>query len=140
MRIPHSLLLILAFPLTGNATCFEAAAARYQVPPALLRAVAQVESSGNPGAINRYPDGRYDLGLMQINSWWFPKLQQYGITPQALLNPCTNAMVGAWILAQNIQSMGYTWEAIGAYNAQSTEKRTLYAHKIAKSLREGGVR
>ena len=56
-----------------------------------------------------------------------------------LWEPCTNTHAGAWILAQNIQRIGYSWEAIGAYNAKHPEKRMAYARKIATAiLREEG--
>ena len=37
------------------------------LPPNLLRAIAQVESGGNPKAVNVNKDGSRDYGLMQIN-------------------------------------------------------------------------
>ena len=47
-----------------------------------------------------------------------------------LSDPCVNAKVGAWILAQFIQKHGYTWEAVGFYNAISKSKREKYAKKV----------
>jgi len=76
---------------------------------------------------------------MQINTGWLPVLERYGITQQKLFDACTNTYVGAWILAQNISKLGYSWNAIGAYNAASPDKRNQYALKIAAVLRrEGG--
>lgn len=115
--------------------CWAAAAHRYGLPVELLYAIGQVESGHKVGAIGRNKDGSLDLGVMQINSRWLPALQVYGISQQDLLQkPCTNIQVGAWILSQEVSRFGYTWYAIGAYNAgpvthrMSTEKR---AKKIA---------
>ena len=33
-------------------------------------------------------------------------------------------------MSQNIATYGYTWEAIGAYNARSPEKRKRYANLV----------
>jgi soluble lytic murein transglycosylase-like protein len=127
---------LLLAPVAGNANCFTEAALRYRVPSSLLQAISRVESSGNPGAIHRNADGSHDIGHMQINSRWLPVLQQHGISEQALLDPCTNTCVGAWILAQNISRLGYGWLAVGAYNAGSQTKRMAYARKIAAVLRQ----
>ena len=54
---------------------------------------------------------------MQINSSWFDQLEGYGIRETDLANPCINIQVGAWILRQEVDRYGYSWEAIGAYYA-----------------------
>lgn len=54
---------------------------------------------------------------MQINSSWFSTLQAYGIAESQLWEPCINIQVGAWILRQEVDRYGYSWEAIGAYYA-----------------------
>ncbi|MGC9127493.1 MAG: lytic transglycosylase domain-containing protein [Acidithiobacillus sp.] len=133
-----SLVIALIFPTGGYAACFDQAAARYRIPSSLLMAISRVESSGNPHAIHRNPDGSYDIGHMQINSRWIPVLQRYGITERNLFDACTNTYVGAWILAQNIHQLGYNWNAIGAYNASSNTKRMAYARKIAAILKREG--
>jgi len=129
------LLITLSLTGTAHAACFEEAAARYRLPPSLLRAISTVESGGNPDAINRNADGSHDMGHMQINSRWLPTLRRFGIDEQSLLDPCINTYVGAWILAQNIRRLGYGWDAIGAYNASSPDKRLRYARKVAHALR-----
>lgn len=137
----RSLLAMLVF-LGGAApagaddlhSCFRRASMRYDISQRLLEAIAQVESSGNPMAINRNSNGSEDIGLMQINSFWLPKLEEYGITRQDLFDPCVSIDVGAWILADNIARHGYSWEAVGAYNAASQDKRLKYARKVALEL------
>jgi soluble lytic murein transglycosylase-like protein len=125
----------LLFSLSSHAHCFEQAGARYGVAPALLEAISTVESGGNSQARNLNRDGSEDLGHMQINSRWLGILASYGIDRQKLLDPCLNTHVGAWILAQNIRQHGYSWEAVGAYNARSPAKRNAYSHRVAARLK-----
>ena len=127
---------VVAFLSTpGRAACFEEAASRYQMPSALLKGISRGESGGNPNALNRNRDGSFDIGHMQINSRWLPKLSLFGISRDQLWDPCTNTLVGAWILAQNIRREGYSWSAIGAYNATSAEKRDRYARKVSEAMK-----
>lgn len=139
----HAWLLPLSlwatFPIAGKAACFEEAASRYQVPSVLLKAISRVESAGNPHALNRNKDGSFDIGHMQINSRWLPKLSHFGISLDQLWDPCTNTHVGAWILAQSVQRIGYSWTAVGAYNAGSPENRDRYARKISAALKREGA-
>ena len=119
--------------------CFEQAAKRYRVPAQILRSISRIESGGNPAAFNRNSNGSWDIGHMQINSAWLPTLARYGITKDHLTNSCVNTHVGAWILANNFQRMGYGWSAVGAYNAKSPDKAAAYARKVAANLRNEEV-
>ncbi|WP_321814835.1 MULTISPECIES: transglycosylase SLT domain-containing protein [unclassified Paraburkholderia] len=132
--VPPRLLALAAFlsaaPGLAFADCIDDAAAFQHVNVSLMRAIAQVESGTQTNVVNRNSNGTVDIGLMQINSSWLPRLAQVGITEQSLYDPCTNAYVAAWILAENIRQFGPTWNAIGAYNAASPEKRLAYAQKV----------
>lgn len=119
--------------------CWSSAEATYGVPAKLLVAIAKVETGINPSLVGKKnKDGSYDIGLMQINSGWLPKLSKYNITENDLFKPCTNIMVGAWILSDNIQRLGYNWNAVGAYNAKTNWKRDIYAKKVHKAILELG--
>jgi len=126
--------LTLIFISSHACACWEEAAQRYGVNVYLLYAIAKTESNLNPSAINRNKNGSYDVGLMQINSSWFPILRKYGINEEQLYQPCVSIHVGAWILAQNVRSLGYSWEAVGAYNARHPVRRAQYALKVYKNL------
>lgn len=119
-------------PSPVHAFCFEEAGAIYRVSPQLLWAIAKVESSFNPDVLNRNANGSYDFGLMQINSAWAKILGEE--LWASLGNPCQNVKVGAWILTQCMRRYGYTWEAVGCYNATSPDKRAKYAWKVFSSL------
>ncbi len=117
-----------------SAFCFEEAGAMYGISPDLLRAIAAVESDMNATAINRNANGTYDYGVMQINSSWASKL---GAERWAnLADACYNVKVGAWILSNCISRYGYTWKAVGCYNATQDKKRKKYAAKIWRQLQK----
>jgi soluble lytic murein transglycosylase-like protein len=114
--------------------CFDLAAQRYNVSPALLQAIAQHESGGRATVINTNPNGSRDIGLMQINSSWLPTLARHGISERDLYDPCVNVLVGAWILSNNFARLGYTTQGLGAYNASSPDKRERYAQQVLRRM------
>jgi soluble lytic murein transglycosylase-like protein len=115
--------------------CWEQAAQKYGLNVHLLHAIAKTESSLNPAAVNRSnSNGSYDLGLMQINSSWLPRLRQYRIMERDLYEPCVSIDVGAWILAHNIRQFGNTWAAVGAYNTPDPTRGLRYAHRVYRNL------
>jgi len=120
----------------ADAFCYEEAGSRYGISPNLLYAISKGESSFNPIAINYNINGSYDYGLMQINSSWEPMLRKLGIPWDTLADPCTNVMVGAWVLSLCIRDYGYTWPAVGCYNSRTPSKRDRYAARIARIVKQ----
>ena len=76
-----------------------------------------------------------DIGLMQINSQWLPKL---GVSAPALLDPCTNVRVGAAILATNFVAASRPGRthlqalvaALSAYHSGSETAAVAYAARV----------
>lgn len=128
-------LLVVTVHAGELAECFREAGERYGIAPALLQAVAEVESGLDSRAMNVNTDGTVDVGLMQINSWWFPVLKQHGIQPLDLWDPCLNIGVGAWILAGNVRQFGYDWRAVGAYNAGTRKDQTAERRREDNAVR-----
>lgn len=114
--------------------CWEQAAERYGLSSELLYAIARTESGLDPLAVGHNRNGSRDIGLMQINSAWLQRLQAHGIAERDLFDPCTSIHVGAWILAGNVQRLGYTWEAVGAYNARNPALRRAYAERVYRQV------
>jgi len=103
-----------AFP-----ACVRPIEAHFRLPTGIVNAVIQVESGGNPRAINAANrNGTTDFGLMQINSFHLPRLAGHGINQSTLLDaPCINVAVGADILAQaKRQTGGALAPALSIYN------------------------
>ena len=132
------LLFVLIFLLSEGFAqpfdeCFNQASNTYKVPKELLIAIASVESKFNPLAINYNKNGSYDIGIMQINSYWFSQLNAIGISEASLKQPCQNIMVGTWILAKSIKSTGFNWNAIQHYNG--SDPQLSYAKKVYFELK-----
>ncbi|MEN3291423.1 MAG: hypothetical protein V7642_676 [Burkholderiales bacterium] len=135
MKVLNLICVALALHFCGSAqACWEQAGVKYNVSPYVLYAIAKTESDMNPLALNRNKNGSYDIGLMQINSRWLPALRKYGLNEQQLWDPCINVHIGAWVLAHNMQRLGNSWEAVGAYNASDPQLRIRYAIKVYKNL------
>lgn len=124
-----------AFANNQYDVCFVDSAKKYNIDVNLLKAIAKVESSFNPFAINRNA-GSEDIGIMQINSSWLPMLEKKGITKRDLFNPCVSIDVGSWVLAKNMATYGNTWNAVGAYNARSIDKRKIYAARVKSAYQD----
>ncbi|WDN91054.1 hypothetical protein BuS5_04026 (plasmid) [Desulfosarcina sp. BuS5] len=141
MPIKIILLILLTTPYApyARAFCFDQAGEKYDIPPALLRAIATVESSLDPQAVNYNKNGSYDFGLMQINTCWQETLGDYW---NNLADPCCNVIVGAWILRQCFDRYGYSWDSVACYNTgkpasrikgRKKERALLYIKKIQRA-------
>lgn len=134
------LLSLLLFSVSSySSDCFEQAGRRYKIHPDLLRAVAFKESSFRQSAINFVSSEKYAVGTMQIHSQNFQHLRRFGITPNRLYRDrCLNIHTGAYYLALAFRRWGYTWRAVGAYNAgflntpEQEQKRTRYANDVRR--------
>ena len=150
-----TLLLILFIPSIADADlayCFNQAANFYKVPQDVLMAIADVESGFNPYAIDvegtpyfpnsydaalnivdKYRNLSIDIGIMQVNSFWFNKLNyplRYG------LKPCDDVYLGAYVLARKIARYGYNWKGIAAYHSADHTAGLIYANKVYAVLRQ----
>jgi soluble lytic murein transglycosylase-like protein len=123
---------LIFIPPALFAFCFDRAAQEYSIPRQLIESVAETESGLNPRAINQNANGSFDMGLMQVNSYW---VRVMDLQKERLMDdPCYNVMAGARILKQCIDRHGYNWEAVGCYNAASMQKKINYSWKVYRAL------
>jgi soluble lytic murein transglycosylase-like protein len=130
--------------------CLARASVRYGVPEIVIKAVIDMESGGNRLAVNiegkpYFPKSDYeaeqlinknrgrstDVGLMQVNSFWFAKLgvpQSYGFSE------CFNINFGTWILAYEIGNHGLNLKAIGKYHSPDELRGQSYASRILNKM------
>lgn len=134
---------------------FQEAAQTWGVPVALTRAIARVESGFSPWALNiegrgytfvskekalekaqeaQIANRSFDSGVMQVNSFW---LKKYGIPLEAALDPGANIYLGSWILKQEIERHGQTWNAVGAYHSPNEVKSRRYIELIKAAMEKG---
>ncbi|WP_213990315.1 transglycosylase SLT domain-containing protein [Sodalis sp. dw_96] len=134
VRRTLSLLLLLA-SARASATCWSDAERHFGIEARLLQAIAITESNMNPRATGINKNGSHDIGLMQINSIHLPRLKTLGIDEQLLYdNSCLSVMVGASVLADMMKVYGYSWEAVGAYNAGTAADRRELRRRYAKRV------
>ncbi len=125
---------LILCPVHAHAFCFEEAGKAHNISHDLLEAIASVESGLNAKAVHINGNGTADLGLIQINSAWIDPMRLN--REELISNPCYNVKAGAGILRQCIDTHGYTWEAVGCYNAKSRDKRVGYSWKIYRELKK----
>ena len=116
--------------------CLDMAAQHYNIHKEILSAVLAVEG-GRLGMKKRNNNGSYDIGPMQINSTWLPELRRRGISEyNVTYDYCTNILVGAWILARELQNNGASrstaeyWQAVGRYNSRTPYYNARYAVRV----------
>ncbi len=136
---------------------FNHGCALWGAPPTLALAIADIESGFNPWAVNiqgksHYLRDResalalirkassqrksYDIGLMQINSYWLDRLN---LDPVDVLDPKINVIIGCWILSEELKRHGMTWKAIGAYHTpvnKNPARARAYAAKALKAWKD----
>ncbi len=107
----------------------------------------QVERKGKYFIYSIYPSSReeamkvlslakdalsIDYGLMQINSFW---LRKFNIGPVEALDPCTNIMLGTYIISYCWSKTGMDWRAIECYHSSERIRGPgSYAAKVCETL------
>jgi len=118
---------------------FRDAAKRYKIDYRYLIAIGLHESSCRATAINKKNRNKsIDVGVMQVNSWWFPKLKKYTKDLNNLYDPRFNIHVGAWIFKQCTNQFGVTRKAIDCYNkgAPRAKSNSVYVRGVEAQFRK----
>jgi hypothetical protein len=120
--------------------CLNAAAAAYQVPPAVLVVLLNVEG-GSLGHVSPNSNATVDIGPMQVNQIWIPQVAAHwhatiAATFLALRdNFCANVEAGAWILRQGLdEAHGDFWQGVGYYHSHDPEHKTIYLRSVLQQV------
>ncbi len=98
------------------------------------------QEGGWIGAEIQNSDGSHDLGPLQINSWWIPKLAELLDRPPAQIriwlrdDPCFNAEAARWIFASALSTTGDYWKSVGIYHSPKTSRQLRYAARVSQHL------
>lgn len=126
------------------AACLMLASQTYEVPPAVMLGILQVEG-GQIGQEVRNTNGTADLGPMQINTIWMPELaQKWGVSEDTAQrwvrdDPCTNMGVSAWILRNHMNETGSLSKAIAHYHSRTPTFGHAYKGKVVAAMRRYGL-
>lgn len=85
-------------------------------------------------------DGSHDLGPLQVNSWWVPRLAAVtGRPPHTVRrwlthDACFNVDAARWIFLSGLAVTRDYWKAIGVYHSPTGWRQRRYAHSVARKL------
>ncbi|MFB0875558.1 MULTISPECIES: lytic transglycosylase domain-containing protein [unclassified Sphingobium] len=86
-------------------------------------------------------NGSHDLGPLQVNSWWVPKLALATGRPNSHVrwwlvhDACFNVSAARWIFLSGLAVTRDYWEAIGVYHSPTEWRQRRYAASVAHHLR-----
>ena len=126
------------------AACLMMASQTYSVPPAVMVGIMQVEG-GRVGQQVLNTNGSYDLGPMQINTIWVPRLANYWNVDENTAkrwirdDPCTNLGVAAWILRRHMNETGSLPRAIAYYHSRTPSLGYSYKNRVVSAMRKNGL-
>ncbi|AJD05568.1 lytic transglycosylase domain-containing protein [Campylobacter lari] len=111
---------------------FKAAARKYNIPMALLKAIALTENAAyKHNIIGKNKNQTRDYGLMQINSI---HLKRYKIAEKEIVKSSVNIDTAARLLHEIIQKHGFSWNAIGRYHSANDKYKNIWLDKVMKNL------
>jgi hypothetical protein len=118
--------------------CILAASQVHQLPPAMLVILLNVEG-GTIGRVSENTNGAVDIGPMQVNEIWLPRLARHWHasipdTFQALRdNFCANVEGGAWILRLALdEAHGDFWGGVAIYHSHDPSYQAAYLRQVLR--------
>jgi hypothetical protein len=86
-------------------------------------------------------NGSHDLGPLQVNSWWVPRLAAITGRPEPhirhwlKLDPCFNVEAARWIFLSGLAATHDYWKAVGVYHSPTGWRQHRYASSVVAHLR-----
>lgn len=99
------------------------------------------QEAGWLGAEIRNSNGSHDLGPMQINSWWVPRIairvhrSEAQVRNWLRFDACFNAEAARWVFLSGLRSTGDYWTAVGLYHSPTQWRQRRYRNAVAQHLR-----
>lgn len=87
-------------------------------------------------------NGSHDLGTLQINSWWVPRMAALLAQPEPAIrhwlkhDACFNADAARWIFLSALAATKNYWKAVGVYHSPTTWRQQRYASSVAVHLQK----
>ena len=129
----------MAVPLIA---CMALVASIYNLPPRVLPSIHVVEGGGI-GTVHLNADGSQDLGYMQVNSRWLPKLAEYSKLPESsvrqnlLSRPCFNVAAAGYIMRRYLdETRNDLMRAVGDYHSHTPQLNAAYRELVTRSAAE----
>ena len=119
--------------------CMALVAQLYTLPPRVLPSIQAVEG-GAPGVVHVNTDGSEDLGIMQVNTLWIPRLVAYTrlgaaeVRDRLLNRPCFNIAAAGLVMRTYLDETGQDlMQAVGDYHSHTPMLNRAYQAKVLRS-------
>ena len=119
--------------------CMALVAQIYTLPPRVLPSIQAVEG-GAPGIVHLNRDGSEDLGVMQVNTLWIPRLAAYTRLDPAtvrqllLTRACFNIAAAGLIMRTYLdEAKQDLMQAVGNYHSHTPVLHRDYQAKVLRS-------
>lgn len=95
------------------------------------------QEAGWIGAEVRNTNGSHDLGPMQVNSAWAPRIavlvgrSPVEVRSWLVSDPCFNANAARWLFLTALRTTGDFWKAVGVYHSPTAWRQRRYALRVA---------
>jgi hypothetical protein len=99
------------------------------------------QEGGWIGAEVANTNGTHDLGPLQVNSLWVPRiaraiaLSDEEVRHKLRSDPCFNVETARWIFLSGVRLTGDYWKAVGMYHSPTAWRQRRYAADVAHHLR-----
>ncbi len=100
------------------------------------------QEGGWIGAEIANTNGSHDLGPMQINSWWVPRIaaeverSETHVRHWLKFDACFNAEAARWVFLSALRTTGGYWKAVGVYHSPTAWRQRRYTLSVIEHLRK----
>lgn len=99
------------------------------------------QEAGWVGAEITNTNGTHDLGVMQVNSAWVPRISQMvgrsaaQVRSWLVYDPCFNVKVARWIFLSALGREKDYWKAVGVYHSPTAWRQERYVTSVSRHMR-----